>query len=77
MGRIEVFVDGNLQRIYFPVKPVCQYLSVGARKKLMTEVDRESQATKVKGLMDSVPDLIGKFTCILFDFKFDFSLLYR
>ncbi len=60
MGRIEVTVSGNLQRIYFPVKPVCQFLSPGVRKTLMSEVDRESQSTKVMGLMDAVPDLIDE-----------------
>lgn len=32
MGRIEVIVDGNLQRVYFPIRPVCGYMSVGYRK---------------------------------------------
>jgi hypothetical protein len=60
MGRIEISVSSNLQRIYFPIRPVCHYLSIGARKNLMTSVDRESQATKVTGLMEAVPDLIDE-----------------
>ena len=35
-------------------------MSVGARKNLILNVDRESQATKVMGLMVSVPDLIDE-----------------
>ena len=59
-GRIEIVWDGNLQRVYFPIRPVCHYMSAGARKNLILNVDRESQATKVMGLMVSVPDLIDE-----------------
>ena len=42
MGRIEINVNNNLQRVYFPIRPVCGYMSIPIRKKLMIEVDRES-----------------------------------
>ncbi len=42
------------------MKPVCSYMSVGVRKQLMNEVPRDSQNSKVSGLMDAVPDLIDE-----------------
>ena len=60
MGRIEIADNGKLQRVYFPIRPVCGWISQGARKSLMNDVDRDSQATKVTGLMDAVPDLIDE-----------------
>lgn len=60
MGRIEINVNNNLQRVYFPIRPVCGYMSIPIRKKLMIEVDRESQASKVTSLMSAVPDLIDE-----------------
>ena len=60
MGRIEIADNNNLQRVYFPIRPVCGWISPGARKALINDVDRESQATKVGGLMDAVPDLIDE-----------------
>ena len=35
-------------------------MSIGARKDLMVNIDRETQATKVKDLMDAVPNLIDE-----------------
>jgi hypothetical protein len=46
MGRIEINVNNNLQRVYYPIRPVCHYISVGYRKALMISVDRESTASK-------------------------------
>jgi hypothetical protein len=59
-GRIEISNNSNLQRIYFPIRPVCHFISKGARKQLMISVDRESQQTKVRDLLDNVPDLIDE-----------------
>lgn len=41
-GRIEINVNGELQRVYFPVKPVCRFISKGERSKLMETVERDS-----------------------------------
>lgn len=41
-GRIEINVNGSLQRIYFPIQPVCLALSKAARVNLMQRVNRES-----------------------------------
>jgi hypothetical protein len=59
-GRIEVSVSNQLQRIYFPIPPVCRYLAAGSRQRLMTNVTRESHTTKIKGLIDAVPDLLDE-----------------
>ena len=59
-GRIEINRNNVLQRVYFPIRPVCRFLSPGARHKLMLDVKRESQATKVRDLMNAVPDLIDE-----------------
>lgn len=47
IARIEVVVNGKLQRVYFPIRPVCNYMSLAYKARLMEEVDRDSQATKV------------------------------
>ena len=41
-ARIEINVNGELLRVYFPIKPVSNYMSHRARKRLMETVDRES-----------------------------------
>lgn len=43
-GFIEIYheVSTNLLRVYFPIKPVCRYLSKQTRTLLMREVDRSS-----------------------------------
>lgn len=60
IGRIEVVVNNKLQRVYFPIRPVCNYMSLAYKARLMEEVDRDSQASKVTGLMDFVPDLMDE-----------------
>jgi hypothetical protein len=59
-GMIEVAVDGKLQRVYFPIRPICKYLSPKTRTSTMNEVRRESQQTKVQDLMERTPDLIDE-----------------
>jgi len=34
-GRIEINVEGQLLRVYFPIKPVCRYMSPGVKAQLM------------------------------------------
>ena len=42
-GYIEILSDVDcLQRVYFPIKPVCRYLPDQSKDKLMDEVDRTS-----------------------------------
>lgn len=59
-ARIEVCVDDNLQRVYFPIKPVCRYISYKKQKELMLRVRRESQQTKVVDLMKACPELMDE-----------------
>lgn len=57
---IEVSVEGKLQRVYFLIRPVCDFVSQKTSKALMEHVDRESQQTKVAGLMEATPQLIDE-----------------
>jgi len=50
-------MNGQLQRVYFPKPPVTLYISRDAKKKLMLDVCRESNTTKIQGLIEAVPDL--------------------
>jgi len=59
-GKIEINVNGNLQAVYFPIRPACHYISEESKKALMLGVNRESQANKVEGLMTAAPDLIDE-----------------
>ena len=42
-GRIEVSVGGQLQRVYFPIRPVCNMIPRAVRKSVMLSIGRESQ----------------------------------
>ena len=46
-GRIEVARDGNLQRVYFPIKPTCKQLTEASKDLVMADVKRDSQQLKV------------------------------
>ena len=59
-GRIEIVSNNNLQRIYFPIRPVCHNLSPDTRSSFVDNVDRDTHQTKIDGLMESVPDLIDE-----------------
>lgn len=59
-GMIEVAVSGKLQRVYFPIRPVCDFVSKKTSKALMNDVNRESQQTKVADLMEATPMLIDE-----------------
>lgn len=39
---IEVSVYGKLQAVYFPIRPVCDFISEKTSKKVMNDVRRES-----------------------------------
>jgi len=59
-ARIEVSVLGKLQRVYFPIRPVCHFISEKTKANLMEHIDRDSQQTKVTELLESVPTLIDE-----------------
>ena len=41
-GKIEVAVNGNLQAVYFPIRPACHFVSEQSKKALMQSVNRDS-----------------------------------
>ena len=52
-GRIEINVDNNLERTYFPIKPVCHYLNQKMKDKFKFGADRTSPNLKIRSLIDS------------------------
>ena len=42
MRHIEVLIDGNLEKIYFPLIPFCENLPSNIRDEFNLEVDRSS-----------------------------------
>lgn len=57
-ARIEVVAEGLLQRVYFPVQPLCHYVSEESKYALMLNVNRTSPATKVTDLLQMATDLV-------------------
>jgi hypothetical protein len=57
-GRIEIAYEESLLRTYFPIKPICHFLSDQSKDKLMLKVPREDANEKVQGLMEAAPNLI-------------------
>jgi len=59
-GSIEALIEGNLYRVYFPIRPVCRYLSDESQEQVMLTVDRESPQHKIMGLLKAAHDLIDE-----------------
>ena len=59
-GRIEVLNGDRLQRVYFPIKPTCRYLSNNTKDQELLNFDRESAQTKIISFLKAVPDLIDE-----------------
>lgn len=59
-ARIEVSVKDQLERVYFPIMPLCKYISTKKKDNIMLNADRESQQTKVNYLMAEVPSLMDE-----------------
>ena len=57
-GCIEVLVGKALQRVYFPIKPICRFLSQARLQELLDNVSRESPDTKAEGLVMGAPLLL-------------------
>jgi hypothetical protein len=57
-GCIEVLVGKGLQRVYFPIKPICRFLSKARLEVLLDSVDRETPDSKAQGLMSGAPLLV-------------------
>ena len=41
-GCIEAVIEGKLRKVYFPIKPICRFLSYESKESFMEEVDRTS-----------------------------------
>jgi hypothetical protein len=50
----------QMQRVFFPIKPVCRYLQKQSRQVLMQQVDRSSPQQKIIGLLKAVPELVDE-----------------
>jgi hypothetical protein len=59
-GRIEVVIEGLLQCTYFPIQPICKFISEPSKKELMLSVDRESPSNKVIDMLSYATDLINE-----------------
>ena len=60
-GYIEIMVDiDQMQRVYYPIKPVCRYLQKQSKQILMIAVDRSSPQQKIIGLLKAVPELVDE-----------------
>jgi len=59
-GRIEAVVKGKLERVYFPINPVCNLLSMKTRLSFMYDTRRDSPQTKINDMMQAVPALIDE-----------------
>jgi hypothetical protein len=57
-GRIEVLMDGVLQRSYFPIQPICKHISENSKQELMMTVDRQSPTNKIIDMVTQANDLI-------------------
>lgn len=59
-GTIECIINDVLQKAYFPIKPICRYLSEASQENLILTVNRSSLQHKIMGLIKRVPDLIDE-----------------
>mmetsp|Transcript_35853 Transcript_35853/g.35476 ORF Transcript_35853/g.35476 Transcript_35853/m.35476 type:complete len:858 (-) Transcript_35853:45-2618(-) len=57
-GRIEVRVENVIQRTYFPIMPVCKYLSQDMKDGFLASADRTSPNVKIRSLMDASRTMI-------------------
>lgn len=66
VGSIEVWKDKELQQVYFPIKPVCRYLTDDAKTQFSLTVNRSTPGEKVEGLLSASVILIMKMQHALF-----------
>jgi hypothetical protein len=58
VGRIEVVVEGVLQRTYFPILPICIHISEASKEDVILSIDRSDPYNKIFGLVSKAPDLL-------------------
>lgn len=49
-----------MQRVYFPIKPVCRYLQKQTRTTLMISIDRTSPQQKIIGMLKAIPEIVDE-----------------
>lgn len=59
-GRIEVVMNTMLTRAYFPIQPICKYISESSKEDLLFSVNRESASKKVEDMLIRATDLIDE-----------------
>jgi len=59
-ARIEVVIEGRLQRTYFPIPPICSYISTASRAQLVASVNRDSASGKVTDMLVKADDVIAE-----------------
>ena len=57
-GNIEITTEFDVLRIYFPLQPVCSFLTPNTQNKFLLNVERESGQHKLLGLVAMVPSFI-------------------
>lgn len=55
VASIEVVIDNEIDTIFFPKLPVCQFISELSKFNFEESVDRENYVSKISGLMQEVP----------------------
>lgn len=51
---IEAQVGPDLQRLYFPIQPVCRFLTETSQLKFLDTVNRENNTKKILGLINKI-----------------------
>ena len=49
---IEIQFNGELIKVFFPIQPICRFLTRDTRVRLMNIIPRESPNEKIEGLQD-------------------------
>eukprot|EP00004_Rigifila_ramosa_P001596 TRINITY_DN1154_c0_g1_i2.p1 TRINITY_DN1154_c0_g1~~TRINITY_DN1154_c0_g1_i2.p1 ORF type:complete len:2503 (+),score=673.94 TRINITY_DN1154_c0_g1_i2:327-7511(+) len=57
MGKVEVLWEGMLEKVYFPVPPMCSDLSEKMKQDLLLSVNRTSPESKLTDFLDQVAEL--------------------
>mmetsp|Transcript_17612 Transcript_17612/g.17331 ORF Transcript_17612/g.17331 Transcript_17612/m.17331 type:complete len:242 (-) Transcript_17612:1146-1871(-) len=59
-GTCEVIVHDELFKVYFPILPICRFLSASSKKYFLENVPRESPQHKINGFLSAIPDFIDE-----------------
>ena len=59
-GMCEVVVNDDLFKVFFPILPICRFLSGDSKKHFLENVDRDSPQHKINGFLAAIPDFIDE-----------------